>query len=158
MVKYDWFGIRQEYIAGHADKAGKHGFSSIPELARRYGVSVNSLYLRSRVEGWKTKRKAFWAGVAEAVEKQEQERFIEQAKNFDNLCADAASAGVKQIKEHLDVAELAGEIAGESISQPPIELDRLSKGLVNFQKAGRLVYGETTEHAAIEGIEFIPVK
>jgi hypothetical protein len=158
MSKYDWTLIRQEYIAGIVDETGKHVFPTLASLARKYAVSSGSLALRCRVEKWKAKRQSFWKDIADELEQRERQRHLERIKEFDDVCFDGALAGAKQIKDHLNTAEIASELTQQVVATPPSDLDKLSRSLVSFQKVGRLVVGEATEHTAIDGIEFIPVK
>lgn len=74
-IRHDWKAIKHEYVTNPE--------MSLRKIAKKYGVSENSIYKKSKAEGWFATRKKHQAKVvAKAIAKTEDKQVKELAKEL----------------------------------------------------------------------------
>ena len=77
-IRHDWKAIKHEYVTNPD--------MSLRKIAKKYGVSENSIYKKSKAEGWFATRKKHQAKVvAKAIAKTEEKQVDELAQEVDFL-------------------------------------------------------------------------
>lgn len=77
-IRHDWKAIKHEYVTNPD--------MSLRKIAKKYGVSENSIYKKSKAEGWFATRKKHQAKVvAKVIAKTEEKQVDELAQEVDFL-------------------------------------------------------------------------
>lgn len=96
----DWAQIRTEYITTD---------TSYRQLAEKYGVSKNSIYLKAKSDRWGQDRDKYWDNIGTEVVQRVQERTID---------------------EHVDAAVRLSGIADRLIDKLDAAIDQLDRHMV----------------------------
>jgi len=148
----NWQAIKMDYITGHQNKSsGGWELPTLVELAELHQVSYGTLSNKAREEEWKVQRDDYWEEIGDSVKKIKAKEIIEKALEFDDQCGEVAQYGLKHLLSHFHNWDENDKRADTDL------LERLARTLVQFQKAGRLVFGEPTDHHRHEGIKFVQV-
>ncbi|MCR4399114.1 MAG: hypothetical protein NUV93_09165 [Firmicutes bacterium] len=142
-LRHDWARIKSEYVEGARDEAGNVIWPTVEELARKHGISVFYAQRKAADEGWSKERQIYLKKIEEARREKKSEALASEAAQFDAEVLRVARAGVAQVTAHL--AQGARQYKETQEPMHSGELDRLSRALERFQKAGKLALGESVE-------------
>jgi hypothetical protein len=135
-----WNRVRQQFIQGIVIEDGSIHYPTIAELREVHGIPYTTIRRRMIDEGWIEKRDKYKCSLDKWLHAATADEYIEAATKFNGLCIEASQRAVEQIREHLHT-----RIAdGETVS--PLDLDRLGRSMVSWQKVGRLALGLSTEN------------
>ena len=152
MAQNEWTNIRVVYITGRQNpETGNYELPTLVELAEMFNLNYPSLLNKARNEDWKSQRQDYWDEIADSIKKVRAKKIIEQAIKFDESCGYVAEQGVDHLVQFLKKLDDEEKLMDADL------LERFSRILVQFQKAGRLVFGEPTNHYQHEGIKFVQV-
>lgn len=105
----DWAQIRTEYITTD---------TSYRQLAEKYGVSKNSIYLKAKSDGWGQERDKYWDDIGTEVVQRVQERTID---------------------EHVDAAVRISEIADRLLDKLDTAVEQLDRYMVQKMEREKVV-------------------
>ena len=142
-MKTDWELIKTTYITGN---------KSLAELAENFRTGERQLKRHSSVENWPEQRKLFRAKTENLAAEQRSTQLAGESAQFDSDCLQAARKGVQIINTELD--KLSDDKKPESATAEELldwmttrkaSISSMGKALGDYQKAGRLAFGEKTE-------------
>lgn len=139
-MAYDWNTIRQEYIQGNIDKKGNRTKPSLKQLCDKYGCNYNTIRHRAANEKWNQKKHLFDTKLTQKIEEKAQNKISDEAVDFDSKSLDTANKGIDKIYQRLNTENLSNH-----------DLVKLSLGLANYQRVGKISLGEPTDHVKTEG-------
>lgn len=119
---------------------GKRVWPTYEMLGKLHGCTYTTMMRKGDELNWKQKRSDFREQLEQVVAPVEIEPLTLQAEAFDRLSLSAAERGIQHIVKHLESSELQYGYANKNV------LDALARSLINFQKAGRLALGMSTEN------------
>jgi hypothetical protein len=134
-MAYNWDLIKREYVQGIPDKDGKTLCPTLEELCERHGCKFSTITKKSSTGNWKQERKLFGNKKERMIEEKKLEVMAEESANIDNKALTAAELGIDKGLTQLQENELSIH-----------EYQKLSIGISNFHKMGKLALGEPTEH------------
>ena len=160
-----WALAREFYVRG-ALRNGKPYFPSVRETAEFAGLSTSALRTTVKRDGWDHDREAYQADRERAfadelrrrAEAEGQQLAVQRAR-FDDDTFRLAAAAVRRAAEGLSVLRMQEPILNADGSPTgtfrvprgaAYHLAQLTMALLNAQKAGRLVIGESTENIAAQ--------
>ena len=76
--------MREEFVNGTVDDKGIRTLLSVRGLAKKHGVSENTLYKLAQREMWQQKRDSFQAELEKELDEQRIKDFVKASKNFDS--------------------------------------------------------------------------
>lgn len=146
-IRHDWKAIKHEYVTNPE--------MSLRKIAKKYGVSENSIYKKSKAEGWFATRKKHQARVvAKGIAKTEEKQADELAEEIDYLMLMKDHVGKmlhdgKQFNRHTYIDLLDGTLkekvckkvdtrAMKDSMQILQMLESMTRSLHNIEKAERL--------------------
>ncbi len=127
---------KEEYIYG-IEEGGERRFPTIEELAKKHGISLNTLYKRSSREGWTALREE---ALREFERKRLEERAKRQAKNIENI-ADEYYDNIRSLSRALVGA--TGKVLKEltqSGELNPKDLRSLVQSVKDLALVGTLIF------------------
>ena len=136
--------MREEFVNGTVDDKGIRTLLSVRGLAKKHGVSENTLYKLAQREMWQQKRDSFQAELEKELDEQRIKDFVKASKKFDS--------------ESLEIAVKLLQRVGKTITDKqessfkeftPQHLDQLASASMKIQKFGKLALGETTDRIDI---------
>ena len=136
--------MREEFVNGTVDDKGIRTLLSVRGLAKKHGVSENTLYKLAQREMWQQKRDSFQAELEKELDEQRIKDFVKASKKFDS--------------ESLEIAVKLLQRVGKTITDKqessfkeftPQHLDQLASDSMKIQKFGKLALGETTDRIDI---------
>ena len=136
--------MREEFVNGTVDDKGIRSLLSVRGLAKKHGVSENTLYKLAQREMWQQKRDSFQAELEKELDEQRIKDFVKASKKFDS--------------ESLEIAVKLLQRVGKTITDKqessfkeftPQHLDQLASASMKIQKFGKLALGETTDRIDI---------
>ena len=136
--------MREEFVNGTVDDKGIRTLLSVRGLAKKHGVSENTLYKLAQREMWQQKRDSFQAQLEKELDEQRIKDFVKASKKFDS--------------ESLEIAVKLLQRVGKTITDKqessfkeftPQHLDQLASASMKIQKFGKLALGETTDRIDI---------
>jgi hypothetical protein len=139
-MAYDWNLIKREYVQGCPDEKGVIKFPTLDHLCERHGCSLSTIMKKSSTEKWKQERKLFGRKKEEKIEEKKIEAMAEESANIDNKALTASELGIDKGLKRLEDKDLSIH-----------DYQKLSIGISNFHKMGKLALGEPTEHTKNEG-------
>ena len=153
-IRHDWKAIKHEYVTNPD--------MSLRKIAKKYGVSENSIYKKSKAEGWFATRKKHQANVvAKAIAKVEEKQVDELAQEMDFLGKmkghfDRMISDTQQYQRHLVETKVIDDDGSMIISTDERQFDKfdskamkdsmqilqmmesMTRSLHNIEKAERL--------------------
>jgi len=149
VARYNWKEIKKCYIEGIVDDEGVLYYPVLQELADKFGPSMRSMVRHSSDGNWELERKIFQKRVEERRREKKTEVLADEASKFDSEVLTIASMALFQIKS---IFETSLERTVESDTYMTLDyIERLARALKNYQTAGRLALGETTEKGDFSG-------
>jgi|SRR6267142_4256523 len=142
-----WEIIQRQFVQGVLQETGEVYYPTVSELSEIHGTSYSTIRRRMLEDNWVEKRDKWQKGLHKWVHAADSEDYVEAARKFDTSCVDVAQKGVHQILNYFNIA-IAN---GEQVSQ--LDLDRMGRALVSYQRVGRLSLGLSTENNAIRAQE-----
>jgi DNA invertase Pin-like site-specific DNA recombinase len=139
---YPWESIRQYFVEGAPDETGAIYYPTINDICEYFHVSYLTVRKRLLEEEWIRQRDAWQAQLHTAIQKAAMLDYIEAASKFDATCVEAAQSAMQEILDKFHEAKAQGE----PISN--LDLDRMGRSAVNWQRVGRLALGLSTENTA----------
>ena len=136
--------MREEFVNGTVDDKGIRTLLSVRGLAKKHGVSENTLYKLAQREMWQQERDSFQAELEKELDEQRIKDFVKASKKFDS--------------ESLEIAVKLLQRVGKTITDKqessfkeftPQHLDQLASASMKIQKFGKLALGETTDRIDI---------
>ena len=76
--------MREEFVNGTVDDKGIRSLLSVRGLAKKHGVSENTLYKLAQREMWQQKRDSFQAELEKELDEQRIKDFVKASKKFDS--------------------------------------------------------------------------
>lgn len=135
-----WALIEQQYVQGLLETDGSIYYPTLKDLESAHGVS--SLALRKKMlEGnWSLKREQWQLQLHKWTRVATMDEYVAAAQKFDQSCVTVAQKAMDAILEHIQEEMNNGDLPNS------LELDRLGRAAVNWQKVGRLSLGLSTEN------------
>lgn len=147
-MRKDWLEIEQKYIHG-VEKNGKVQFPTQRELAQEYGISVGELGRKAKQNNWVGKKRNYLSKLKAECEQKSINRISDEASELNVEAFKAARAGIRRLVKNL----ARKDDKGKYLPLKNIELEKISRAMLNFQKVARLAVGEPTENVN-EGLTF----
>lgn len=138
-MRKDWGEIEQKYIQG-VDENGKIQFPTQRELASEYDISVGELGKKAKQGHWVDKKRKYLSKLRAECEQKSINKLSDEASQLNLKIFKAAEEGIEKIREN---------ISNEDIDS--LELERLSRTLLNLQRVTHLITGESTENFGDSG-------
>jgi len=136
-----WPLMKTQYIEGIQDKEGIH-YPTYAELAKLHKVDPTVIGKRAAKERWPEARKLFSHKVETLRLEKKSEIMASESAQFDSDCLKIARGGLSMV---------VAEMRNPNPLKSPVA--QLSTALANFQKVGKLAFGEQV----IEGIGKIDI-
>lgn len=146
LQQFPWATIAEDFIAGLPDEDGRFYYPTMVELSERYQCSYHRLRIVAQREKWVEKREERQHLLGINLRDRSIENFVQAAMHFDATCLEAAQKGVDHILAHFHHKEAESELVGQ------VDLDRLGRAFINYQRAGRLALGLTTENSGSRSV------
>jgi len=121
-MKTDWLKLKRLYTEGTE--------ITLQELADKHKVKAQTLRLRAARENWTEARKLFTHKVETLRVEKKSEIMASESAQFDSDSLKLARAGYSLLEEDIKARKPAKDIAA---------------ALANFQKVGKLAFGENPE-------------
>jgi len=142
-MKTDWTKIKNAFVEGPV--------TTYPALAKKFKVNHDILKRHAAKEGWQEARKLFQNKVQSLRSEKKSEIMASESAQFDSECLNASRKGIQLINEVL--AAIVTERPKDKGLKETIEwiedrndsIKELGKALNDFQKAGRLAFGENPD-------------
>ncbi|MDD5510893.1 MAG: hypothetical protein PHI12_08785 [Dehalococcoidales bacterium] len=141
-MKTNWIKIKQAYIEGTETQE---------ELADKFKVNFGTLRNRASKENWTEQRKLFTHKVDTLRTEQKSIIMAGESVEFDSECLKAARAGLALVNKELGnlLKEAPEGLSGEDLMKWIFgrndAITKYGKALNDYQKAGRLAFGENPE-------------
>jgi hypothetical protein len=141
-MKTNWIKIKQAYI---------EGTDTQEEIADKFKVKFGTLRNRAAQENWTEQRKLFTHKVDTLRTEQKSIVMAGESVEFDSECLKAARVGLSLVNKELSalmkdaVDGLSGEELMKWIFGRIDGITKYGKALNDYQKAGRLAFGENPE-------------
>ena len=119
-MKTNWNKVKQAYIEDEP--------ITYSELAEKFKIGLDNLQHRGAKENWAEQRKLFSHKVETLRVEKKSEIMASESAQFDSDCLKVARAGI-------------GMVVGE-MKTKTTTVAQLSTALANFQKVGKLAFGE----------------
>ena len=150
MKKVDWDTIKTWYVQGEQGKDGLR-YPSLDELAEKAHRNASDVRKKASKEKWAELRDLFKSKTENLTLERKSLIMAGASAEFDSQCLDAARKGIDLVNEVLN-AIVTQRPTGKDIKET-IEwvedrndsIKELGKALNDYQKAGRLAFGENTE-------------
>lgn len=139
---YPWESIRQYFVEGAPDETGAIYYPTINDLCEYFHVNYLTVRKKLLEEEWIRQRDDWQAKLHTAIQKAAMLDYIEAASKFDATCVEAAQSAMQEILDKFHEAKAQGA----PISH--LDLDRMGRSAVNWQRVGRLALGLSTENTA----------
>ncbi len=137
-----WEIIERQFVQGLIQQSGEIYYPTLVEMSEAHNIGYATLR-RRMIEGhWMLKRDQWQRDLHKWVHAANMSEYIEAAQKFDATCVQAAQKAIDSIVGILDEFIANGE------QVPERTLDTLGRAIVNWQKAGRLALGLSTENQA----------
>lgn len=137
-----WKVIEHQFIQGLVDTDGSIYYPNINELAKIHNLTYPVIKRRVVSGEWLQKREQWQRQVNKWVHYANTDDYIQAAAKFDATCITMAQKALDTILTHL-----IPEDEDKPIGQ--LELDRLGRAAVNWQRVGRLALGLSTENNSL---------
>src|SRR5579859_2942605 len=137
---YPWAAIEKFFVQGAPDTSGTIHYPTLNEIAEHFGISYSSVRRKLVERDWVQKREAWQLELHRQIQASAMTDLIAAANKFDAACLETAQRALDEILSHL----LEAKAAGEAVSK--LDLDRLGRSAVNWQRVGRLSLGLSTEN------------
>jgi hypothetical protein len=141
-MKTNWIRIKQAYI---------EGTDTQEEIADKFKVKFGTLRNRAAKENWTEQRKLFTHKVDTLRTEQKSIVMAGESVEFDSECLKAARVGLSLVNKELSALmkdapdSLSGEELMKWIFGRIDGIAKYGKALNDYQKAGRLAFGENPE-------------
>ena len=150
MKKVDWDTIKTWYVQGEQGKDGLR-YPALDELADKAHRNASDVRKRASKEKWAELRDLFKSKTENLTLERKSLIMAGASAEFDSQCLDAARKGVQIINVELDNAagikppeNATAEESIEWIMSRKAAISSFGKALTDYQKAGRLAFGEKT--------------
>jgi hypothetical protein len=127
-------------VQGLLEVDGSLYYPSIKELEEAHGVSLIALRKKMIEGNWILKREQWQLHLHKWIHAASMENYIAAAQKFDQTCVTVAQQAMDAILHHISEKIKEGELPAS------LDLDRLGRAAVNWQKVGRLSLGLSTEN------------
>jgi hypothetical protein len=161
--RHDWAKVKTDYVQG-VEEGGNRRYPSVPELSKKYGISVKYAQEIAAKQNWVQERRIFESKLQDLRETQRITKLLEDSTKFDSDNLNIAKAGVgvvgSKFTAHLKATQtLMSTTATEEQKEEAKThilsggaLETLSKAIVNYQRLGKIALGEPEEQRIqIEG-------
>jgi len=135
-----WEIIERQFVQGIIQQGGEIYYPTIIEMCEAHDVAYTTMRRRVIEGKWMAKRDKWQQSLNKWIHAATMKEYIDAAQRFDATCVEAAQKAVNAIVAHLDEYIANGEHV------PQRDLDTLGRAMVNWQKAGRLALGLSTEN------------
>ncbi|MBN1690438.1 MAG: hypothetical protein JW901_05415 [Dehalococcoidia bacterium] len=125
-----WPDLKSQYIEGIQDKTGRH-YPTYAELAEKWKVDPAVIGRRAAKEKWPEARKMFSHKVETLRVEKKSEIMASESAQFDSECLKVSQKGINLVVK--------------AMGQKKKSIPGLALALANFQKVGKLAFGENPE-------------
>lgn len=139
---YPWKSIEKYFVQGAPDKKGEMHYPTLHEITQHFGVSFTSARRRMIEEGWMQKREQWQFALHQKIQQESLLDYLEAAQKFDATCVESAQRALDEVLGFF----LEAKATETQLTQ--LDLDRLGRAAVNWQRVGRLALGLSTENTA----------
>jgi hypothetical protein len=150
MKKVDWDTIKTWYVQGEQGKDGLR-YPSLEEVADKGHRNASSVRQKASKEKWAELRNLFKSKTENLTLERKSLIMAGASAEFDSQCLDAARKGIQLVNEVLN-AIITQRPTGKDIKETIAwvedrndSIKELGKALNDYQKAGKLAFGENTE-------------
>jgi len=145
-----WTKAKDLYVQGkQTDKGLK--YPTYEKLAAEIGIKAQTIRAKAAKENWTLLRKQFVAKVAKLTSEKKSTIMAGESVEFDSKCLSISLKGLALVDKELSVLlkddpeELHGEDLMKYILGRIDGITKYGKALNDYQKAGRLAFGENPE-------------
>lgn len=139
---YPWDSIENYFVQGAPDKNGIIYYPTITDICSYFHVNFLTVRKRLLDENWIEKRDQWQTALQKQVQKVTMIDYVEAAAKFDATCVEAAQSAMQEILDKFHEAKAQAEPITH------LDLDRLGRAAVSWQRVGRLALGLSTENTA----------
>jgi hypothetical protein len=146
-----WVKAKELYIQGRQTPDGLK-YPTYDEIAAEVDIKAQTLRLKASKENWTLQRKQFVAKVENLTTEKKSTVMAGESVEFDSECLKAARKGIQLINAEMEKA-VADKLPDGATTKEVIDyvvskkqaIASFGKALVDYQKAGKLAFGENTE-------------
>jgi hypothetical protein len=135
-----WEIIERQFVQGLLQPNGEVYYPTLTEISEAHDIPYSTVHRRMNEGQWINKRENWQAKLHKWVSAANMDDYIKAADRFNETCITAAQRAMDHILMHIDTASADGKVLDQ------LSLDRLGRAAVNWQKAGRLALGLSTEN------------
>lgn len=145
-----WIKAKELYTQGRQTDKGLK-YPTYDEIAEEVGLKPQTIRARSAKENWTLTRKQMIAKVENLTAEKKSIVMAGESVEFDSECLKAARKGLVLVNKELDIlikdapSDLPGEELMKWIFGRIDGIAKYGKALNDYQKAGRLAFGENPE-------------
>lgn len=139
---FPWDSIRDYFVHGAPDAEGNIHYPTTQEVMNYYHCSFSMLRLKILEEDWLKQRDEWRLSLQKQIREVTMFDYVAAANKFDSTCIEVAQTAMNEI------ANKFREYRAKGDPVPSLELDRLGRSAINYQRLGRLSLGLSTENTA----------
>lgn len=139
---YPWDSVRDYFVQGAPDETGAIYYPTLNDLCVYFHLSLNTVRKKFLEENWIDQRDQWQAALQKQIRKVTMFDYVAAANKFDTTCVEAAQMAIEEIKNKFLEAK------GQDYEISILDLDRMGRAMVNWQRVGRLSLGLSTENMA----------
>lgn len=142
MAKYPWDQIKAAYVEGIPGEGGIH-YPTLEELTQRYGCKFGYLRQRAAKEKWTDQKNIYLTKIEQKKQEKKSDVLASRAAEFDAKCLEIVEVAVSHVKGHFLAAQERFRASRGQEAMNDERLERLSRTLERYQRAGRIALGES---------------
>lgn len=139
---YPWDSVRDYFVQGAPDETGAIYYPTLNDLCDYFHLHPTTVRKKFLEENWIDQRDQWQRSLHKHIQKVTMVDYVAAANKFDSTCVDAAQMAIEEIKNKF----LEAKAQDYEISI--LDLDRMGRAMVNWQRVGRLSLGLSTENMA----------
>ncbi len=139
---YPWDSVRDYFVQGAPDETGAIHYPTLNDLCAYFHLNLSTVRKKFLEENWMDQRDQWQVALQKQIRKVTMFDYVTAANKFDTTCVEAAQMAVDEIRNKF----LEAKAQNYEISI--LDLDRMGRAMVNWQRVGRLSLGLSTENMA----------